>query len=122
LSNTTDNGKHVDSETVLKPKVVGRPWQKGQSGNPAGWPKKDESLKYWLQQALTWHGNRGKSNLQKVVEKVRELAGRGDMRAIEFIWDGLEGKPVQGLRHEGLHQGIQVLFQVPGNARADGQT
>jgi len=58
-------------------------WKPGQSGNPAGRPKKGETLTDILNERL---------DKEAFVNKVIELAQSGDRKAIELIWERVEGK------------------------------
>ena len=64
-------------------------FQKGKSGNPSGRPKSNlgKLLSEYLQRV-----EGGKRLEQKIVEKVCELAKKGDKDIIKFIWERLEGK------------------------------
>ena len=61
----------------------------GQSGNYSGRPKKDRGLIAALEAAV---------DKTALAEKLVELAMGGDMMAVRYIYDRIEGSPTQ--RHE----------------------
>lgn len=65
------------------------PWQPGQSGNPNGRPKKGQSLTEALEGALT------QAKRRKLARKVVELALEGNLQAIAFVFDRIDGKVPQ---------------------------
>ena len=68
-------------------------WKQGVSGNPKGRPPKN----LCISDILTDIGQEledGISNLENVLRTVYKKAIRGDMKAIEFIADRTEGKPI----------------------------
>ena len=72
-------------------RVVGRPFRKGESGNPLG-PKiagDRDTLSFALKKKLS------PSVATKLAEKLIELALEGNLRAAEIVWDRAVGKPVQ---------------------------
>ncbi|MFA6318388.1 MAG: DUF5681 domain-containing protein [Elusimicrobiota bacterium] len=64
-------------------------FEKGKSGNPGGRPKSNLSA---LLSRLVQRDENGKRTELEIVKKVCKLALAGDMKAIEFIWERLEGK------------------------------
>ena len=87
-------------------------WQKGQSGNPGGRPKKDFSLNTALREYLAEKDNRRKK-LRKdvIVEKLYKLAAAGDVKAIKMIFDRLEGLPVSQIELSGKMGGpIKIAY------------
>lgn len=83
-----------DKQEITRRKKNGQ-WDKGQSGNVSGRPKKNlcitDLLKEIGQEEIDTA--KGKEFLMRlVVKKVYELAINGNMRAIEFITERLEGK------------------------------
>lgn len=75
-----------------KEKQRGRPFQPGQSGNPAGKPK---GTRHLALQALDAIGEEGAA---EVLKKVVEDAKSGDMRAAEILlkrlWPERKGRPI----------------------------
>jgi len=76
-------------------------WKKGQSGNPGGRPK-GKGIKGYMNQmaaeiAKDSEGEEddGRTNMQKLVDKVWEQAIAGDNNARDAIFDRMEGKPRQ---------------------------
>ncbi|SRR6266404_2659259 len=72
------------AETILKNQQRrgrGRPFQKGQSGNPAGKPRGCRSKAALLAEALL------DGEAEKVVRKAIELALKGDVTALRIVLD-----------------------------------
>ena len=65
-----------------------KPFEKGVSGNPGGRPK-------WKQVTELMKSETNQAKLEIMVDKVFDKALEGDMRAVEFIADRLEGKVAQ---------------------------
>ena len=76
-------------------------WKPGQSGNPQGRPRKghalSESLRRELEQTAETVGSDGqvRTKADVIAEKAVELAMGGDVAAIKFLADRLEGKAAQ---------------------------
>ena len=69
-----------------------RSFQKGVCGNPGGRPKSD--LTKLLSQFVQAKPEGGKEAWKAlIIKRVVALAVQGDMEAVKFIWDRLEGKP-----------------------------
>lgn len=65
----------------------GHRWQPGQSGNPAGRkPKGTDTLTGVL---------REKADKRKLAERLLELAYKGDVVALRYVYDRIDGTPVQ---------------------------
>ena len=58
-------------------------WKKGESGNKNGAPKKEHSLTNILKEKL---------DKNKFTAKLIELAEKGDIRAIQMIYERIDGK------------------------------
>ena len=65
-----------------------KPFEKGASGNPGGRPK-------WKQVTELMKTETNQEKLAVIVDNVFDLALEGNMRAVEFIADRLEGKVAQ---------------------------
>ena len=70
-------------------------FKSGQSGNPQGRPKKELSASDLIRAKGDNVLENGKTELQEVIDKLYEKAKGGDLRAIEMIFDRIEGKPIQ---------------------------
>jgi len=83
-------------------------WEPGRSGNPNGRPKKTRCLTH----ALTEYGKRivdapegQKATLQELLVKTLwNLALGGDLMAIKYIFDRIDGKPVETMILPGMQQ------------------
>ena len=76
-------------------------WEKGQSGNPNGRPKKE----YCLTDILKEQGNTDietpegtKTRKQAISEKLWAMAQAGDITAIKYLMDRVDGRPLQTIQ------------------------
>ncbi|MBA4274076.1 MAG: hypothetical protein C0436_00320 [Alphaproteobacteria bacterium] len=80
--------------------MAGNPnWAGGKSGNPKGRPKKAASLTNILQEALEIkdvENDDGRliSRKQAICTRLIELAVAGDLPAIKYIYDRIDGQPI----------------------------
>src|SRR5215510_7557364 len=91
--------------TVKQSKITGRrrgnpanlkPWKKGQSGNPAGRPKKRNLSEELRARAEEQYPGRDDATYARIVaEKLFDLAVAGDLGAIKEVFDRIEGRPRQ---------------------------
>ena len=92
-------------EQPVKPKRrrgPGRPFRKGQSGNPGGAPRKGSSLVEHLATVLKEvDPESGKTHVELLAEKYVELAIAGNVTALENIMARFHGRPEQGIRLSG---------------------
>lgn len=65
-----------------------KPFKKGQSGNAGGRPK-------WKQITEILKSEKNQEKLEMMIDKVFAMALKGNMRAVEYISDRLEGKVSQ---------------------------
>ena len=81
------------------------PFEKGQSGNPKGRPRKAVEEKYLkkISSSVTL------TEWRDIVKKAVQQAQKGDARARQWLADYLVGKPVQGVE---LDQIGEILFRV----------
>ena len=70
---------------------IGR-WEKGQSGNPNGRPKKNLCIPDILKEIGRECDKDDISNLEMIMRVVFKKALNGEMKAIEYISERLEGK------------------------------
>lgn len=89
-------------------KVIGTPFVKGQSGNPAGRPKGSglsitrairEKL-HEIRKFKTKDGIVEKQTIEAILERIIKMATDGDWRAIEKIWAYVDGQPRASLNIE----------------------
>ena len=81
-------------------------WVKGQSGNPKGRPKKTHAMTEILERTGDVEVD-GKTRKEIIADKVWELAEAGDMVAIKYIYDRIEGAPTNRHEMEGV---VNVTF------------
>lgn len=79
----------------MSERIVGRPFQPGQSGNPNGRPK-SKPFKDALERALKAAGD-DKSAIELVATALVEKARSGDVPAIKELADRIDGKVPQGV-------------------------
>ena len=78
-----------------------KPWRKGQSGNPAGRPKKPACIPDILRMiGEEQEPKTGLTNLEAILRRVVVEARKGEPWACQFVADRLEGKPRQLLAVE----------------------
>jgi hypothetical protein len=102
-----DNAVKQQKNSVKE--VPGRPFKKGESGNPNGRPKKElcftEELKRKLSQ-ITKHDKdlpveEQRTRLQAICDKILEQAEGGDHYAHNLIFERIEGKVKEQLELSG---------------------
>lgn len=79
----------------MSERVIGRPFQPGQSGNPNGRPK-SRPFKDALEKALKAAGD-DKSAIELVAAALVEKARSGDVPAIKELADRMDGKVAQAI-------------------------
>ncbi|MAG59238.1 hypothetical protein CMO96_00390 [Candidatus Woesebacteria bacterium] len=87
------------------------PFKKGQSGNPKGRPKKENCISDLLKCKGEEIQADGRTRLQTIADKLYDKAQGGDLRAMEMIFDRLEGKPIQATitSFEELPDGFDIV-------------
>jgi len=93
----------------MKEKYPNR-WKPGQSGNPAGRPKKEKALTELLRKEGSKRDQtyidpktgeeKVISRKRKLAQKIWELALSGDLAAIKYIFDRIDGSPRQSVSLE----------------------
>lgn len=86
-------------------------FKKGVSGNPSGRVKSNLN-KLLSEYVQIEDPSTRKKREQLLVEQLVALALTGDLDALEFIWDRLEGKPTQSF--DGLPSGTTLRELVLG--------
>lgn len=81
-----DKARAESTTGATQKRVVGRPFQKGQSGNPSGRPRNV------FTQAL--HNGVTPEIAAQITQQLIDLALSGDLKAIEVLLDRIEGKAV----------------------------
>ena len=94
-------GKYMTRNKNLKP------FKKGQSGNPGGRPK-------WKQITEILKSEKNQEKLEEMINVVFERALEGDMRAVEFIADRLEGKVTHRLQVSPANDKPIKVFSIEG--------
>ena len=87
----------LNSENTPMPKpenVIPHKWKKGQSGNPAGRPKKIPEIRELLANVLGDEKD-GKTAAEAILMALRAKATKGDVRAAELLLDRAYGKAIQ---------------------------
>jgi hypothetical protein len=79
----------------MSERVIGRPFQPGQSGNPAGRPK-SKPFREAIQRALEEAGD-DKVSLRAVATALVGKAMMGDVPAIKELADRMDGKVAQAI-------------------------
>ena len=80
--------------------ITGKGFMPGVSGNPNGRPKKSNCVSDLLRSKGDEIQEDGRTKLQAVIEKLYERAIEGELKAIDMIFDRLEGKAAQKLEVE----------------------
>jgi len=99
---TGDKQASPDTENKIERNPDGT-FPKGKTGNPNGRPR-EKSLTTQLKEALKQNEkNTGQPYDALLVNRLLERAiSQGDMKAIQMIWERLEGKPKQTHEHSGV--------------------
>tara|TARA_R100000781_G_scaffold94684_2_gene59009 strand:+ start:4043 stop:4369 length:327 start_codon:yes stop_codon:yes gene_type:complete len=88
MSKTKQTKNRRPNGEFAKGNTLGKRWKKGESGNPNG----RRSAYSDLIKDYSYTKINDVERRAKVVSKLFQLAERGDMRAIQFIVERLEGK------------------------------
>ena len=103
---TQNNRKdHKDNGQFAKGNKLGNRWNKGESGNPNG----RRNAYTDLIKEFSFSKVNEKERREVVVSKLFQLAERGDLRAIQFIVERLEGKALERQERTTKSEPIQVM-------------
>jgi hypothetical protein len=86
--------KLQDIETDKQEKSKKHLWKKGESGNPLGRKPKGQTMTDILRQRLVSEKIDGMPAQDAVVMKLIELAMTGDVPALKYLIDRIDGSPV----------------------------
>ncbi len=70
------------------------PFQKGQSGNPKGRPKKGAAMADAVRTVLNKNRD-GKQNKRAIAEKLVQMAREGNIEAMKVVFERVDGKVPQ---------------------------
>ena len=98
------------SESTKAPKVIGRPFQKGVSGNPGGRTKENQ----WLREEARKHAAKSLRALVRVLDKG---TGSEVVSAAKELLDRGYGKATQAVEHSGPEGFALPLIVLPSNGR-----
>ena len=97
--NKRKNGKFA------KGNKLGNRWKKGESGNPNG----RRNAYTDLIREFSFQKVNDKERREIILSKLFQLAERGDLRAIQFIVERLEGRAVERQERTTKSEPIQVM-------------
>ncbi len=103
MNKQTDN--RASNGQFKKGNQIGKQWKKGQSGNPAG----RRNAYTDLINEMSYTKSNGKERREIILSKLFQLAERGDLRAIQFIIERLEGKALERQVRTNKSEPIQVM-------------
>jgi hypothetical protein len=98
------------------------------SGNPRGRPKKGKTLTDILEGELRKRNvrvteengtTRFISGKQAAARQMVKLAIGGDIAALKYIYDRLDGRPMQAVEHSGSVETSELHVYIPDNGRND---
>lgn len=92
-------------------------WRKGQSGNPNGRPPKEKALTSILERYGEEQED-GKTRKERLAEELWALALSGDLPAIKYIYDRLDGRPRETMDVDGSVGGTLIIVR-PGDELQD---
>tara|TARA_R110002012_G_scaffold212320_1_gene383396 strand:- start:1786 stop:2124 length:339 start_codon:yes stop_codon:yes gene_type:complete len=96
---------HKENGQFAEGNKVGNRWKKGESGNPNG----RRNAYTDLIKEFSFSKVNEKERREVVVSKLFQLAERGDLRAIQFIVERLEGKALERQERTTKSEPIQVM-------------
>ena len=107
-------------------KVIGRPFQKGQSGNPGGRPKGARDRRTVIWEALKVIAKEKKASPEEIEELIQmtgiNLALRGNFSYYDAITDGLYGKQTQPLEHDATSTFADLIKSANNGNKTGGGT
>lgn len=98
-------------------------WKPGQSGNPKGRPKTGKRLSDVLRRVLAEPTGEGKTKADELAGVLWSLAKAGDLDAVKYIYDRLDGKPTESQEISGPGGNpleLRVVERIVARRSADG--
>ena len=99
------------------------PWKKGESGNPNGRPPVKDSLNNLLRERLEdIDPDTELSNKEIVANELLRLGKAGNLSAIQYIFDRVDGKPTQMIDQHVYQEDNPVLDALRDIIDAESET
>jgi hypothetical protein len=77
--------------------------------NRSGRPKKEHCLTDLLKEALDQkRTGTGKTNKQMLIDKMYELADEGDVAILKYLFDRIDGKPLQQIETKSMDEEVDM--------------
>ena len=96
---------HKSNGAFAKGNKLGNRWKKGESGNPNG----RRNAYTDLIREFSFQKVNDKERREIILSKLFQLAERGDLRAIQFIVERLEGRALERQERTTKSEPIQVM-------------
>ena len=96
---------HKENGDFAKGNTIGNRWKQGESGNPDG--RRNAYTDLIKDFSFSKVGE--KERREGVIAKLFQMAERGDLRAIQFIVERLEGKALERQERTTKSEPIQVM-------------
>lgn len=97
--------QHKKNGDFAKGNTIGNRWKKGQSGNPNG--RRNAYTDLIKEFSFVKIGD--KERREVIINKLFQLAERGDLNAMKFIVERLEGKALERQERINKSEPIQVM-------------
>jgi len=98
-------------------------FESGKSGNPNGRPVKEMTLTALAKEFLNNIPDGQKKTYKEIfIQKVTQMALKGDMAAIKLIWNYLDGLPLQNIKVDGgvpVNPIAERLKEIKNNDKTD---
>lgn len=105
MSKQTEN-KRKDGK-FAKGNKLGNRWKKGESGNPTG--RRSPYTELIKELSFKVDKDKNKEQREVIADKLFQLAKYGDLRAIQFIVERLEGKAKETREVTNKNEPIEVM-------------